>query len=150
VATIASTLVTAVLGVLFAVRIGREPARERTVIVQDRVALDEEAPRKDAADSLTDGAEQEPPEPFLDADRGGQLAERRVAQPGYLHLKQIALTDGVEALPLPSHSVSLDAESPISYWQSMQLLREERANKHPGRNPILLDSTLFLGSGEKL
>ncbi len=149
-ATVASTFAAAVLGILFAAQIGREPVRERTVIVPDRIAVDEEAPPKDAADSLTDGARQEAPEPFLDAAPDGQLADGRVARPDYLRLRRTALTDGVEALPLPSHSASLGAESPASYWQSTQPLRDERANRYPGRNSALLNSTMFFGFGEKL
>ncbi len=148
-ATATSTIAAAVLGILFAVQIGREPVRQRTGIVPDRVAVDEEGPPKDAADSLSDGAGQGAPEPMLDVDPDGQLADARVAQPDYLRLRT-ALMDGVEALPLPIHSASLDAEPPASYWQSTQLLRDERANKYPGRKSNLLDSTLFFGFGEKL
>lgn len=149
-ATIASTLAAAVLGILFAGQAGREPVRESTDIVQELVSDDEEAPSKDGADSLIDGADQDPPEPLSEADPDGQLADGRVAQPDYLRLRRTALMDGVEALPLPAHSASLDAEPPASYWQSTQRLRDERANKYPGRNSSLLNSTLFFGFGEKL
>lgn len=148
-ATAASTIAAAVLGILFAAQIGREPVRQRTNIVQE-LASDEEALSKDAADGVTDGADQETPDPFLDVASGGQLADGRFAQPDYMRLRRTALTDGVEALPLPTHSASLDAESPVSYWQSTQPLRDERANRYPGRNSNLLDSTLFFGFGEKL
>lgn len=149
-ATVTSTFAAAVLGVLFAAQIGREPVRERTDIVQELVADDEEAPPEDLADSPTDGAGQETLEPMPDADPDGQLADGRSAQPHYFRLQRTALTDGVEALPLPSHSASLDAESPVSYWQSTQGLREGRANKYPGRDSNLLNNTLFFGFGEKL